>query len=674
MNILQLGTGDIAELVSRTDWEALPLGAPEAWPHALRTIFNLMLNSKFPMFVAWGPQLAFLYNDAYSEILGQKHPKALGRPFADIWSEIWDDILPIINKALAGEASFFENLPLTMLRKGFTEQTWFTFSYSPVFDESGAICGVYCTCTETTRQVLAERERRDEIDRLRDFFQQAPGIMAILRHPSHTFELANQAYYQLVGNRELVGRTVREALPEVEGQGLFELLDQVYRSGTPYVGRAVPIKLRRSEDGDLEQRFADFVYQPIRDSAGQVSGIFVEGSDVTEAVLVNRALQESEERLRQLANTIPQLAWMARPDGYIHWFNDRFFDYTGKTLEEVEGWGWHVVHPPETAQAGIERYKTLIATGEPFEMKGALRSASGEFRTFFTKTAPLLDAAGNTVQWFGTSTDIHEFEQAQEELRATSRRKDEFLAMLAHELRNPLAPISTAAELLKLPGLKDGQIKATSAIITRQVSHMKQLVDDLLDVSRVTRGLVNLQRKPVSLTDVIRDAVEQINPLIVGKRQSLSVRYSDATAQVLGDHTRLVQVFSNILSNASRYTAEQGEILIQVQIDGGGEHVQVRIIDSGIGLEPQLLPHIFELFTQAERSPDRSQGGLGLGLALVKSLVELHNGKVAARNNDSGQGSEFAVTLPVLGAAPDTSGLANAAASTTDEPSSHRQR
>ncbi|GAA3965123.1 ATP-binding protein [Allohahella marinimesophila] len=644
MNSLKLGTGEIASLIEQNDWNRSPLGAPESWPQALQTVASLMLNSKFPMFVAWGSQLGFFYNDAYAAILGQKHPAALGQPFKTIWSEIWSDISPIIDKAMAGESSFFENLPLTILRKGFTEQTWFTFSYSPVYCEAGHVAGVFCTCTETTRQVLAERERKDENDRLRDFFQQAPGIMAILRHANHTFELANTAYYQLVGGRDLVGRSVREALPEVEGQGLFELLDIVYSSGEPYVGRAVPVRLRRQPGGELEQRYVDFVYQPIRDSAGDVSGIFIEGSDVTEAIRANKALQDSEQRLRQLANTIPQLAWMAQPDGYIHWFNDRFFEYTGTSLEQVQGWGWHVVHRPESAAEGVQQYKALIAAGEPFEMTGPIRSASGEYRTFFTKTAPLHDAAGNIVQWFGTNTDIHEIEQAQEELREANRRKDEFLAMLAHELRNPLAPISTAAELLKLPNLAARQVRATSAVISRQVSHMSQLVDDLLDVSRVTRGLVHLQRSQVRISDVIDDAVEQIDHLLTDKQQTLTLSRAETEDKVFGDRTRLVQIFSNILNNATRYTDQQGKIQVDVVLNA--EDIEVRIKDTGIGIEPQLLPHIFDLFTQSERSPDRSQGGLGLGLALVKSLVELHGGTVSAKNNETGKGSEFRVSLP----------------------------
>lgn len=626
------------------DWSKSPLSHPDSWPQALRTVTELILNSKFPMFLAWGPELGFLYNDAYVEILGDKHPGALGQSFKDIWAEIWSDISPIVDQAMAGEATYYENLPFTMRRKGYDEATWFTFSYSPLYNATGQVEGMYCACTETTEQVLATRRRVDENERLRRLFQQAPGIMAVLRHADHVFELANDAYYQLVGPRELIGKSVREALPEVGGQGLFELLDRVYASGEPYVGRAVAVKLQRQKLGVLEERFVDFIYQPIRDEAGRVSGVFVEGSDVTDAVLATRALQESEQRLLTLANTIPHMAWMANPDGTIHWYNDRWYEYSGTTFEQMQGWGWQSLHHPDTLPRVMADWQHSIATGQPFEMSFPLRSASGEYRTFFTRAAPLRDAAGNIVQWFGTNTDINEIEKVQEELKAANRRKDEFLAMLAHELRNPLAPIGTAAELLKIPTLDQERIRKTSSIITRQVTHMTELVDDLLDVSRVTRGLITLQKEPLNLKGIVADAVEQVSSQIEVKRQHLEVHAPEGVPLIAGDRTRLTQVVSNILNNASKYTPEGGHLKLELAERSGW--VDIVVEDNGIGIAPDLLPYVFDLFTQAERSPDRAQGGLGLGLALVKSLVELHAGQVSAASEGTGKGSRFTVSLP----------------------------
>lgn len=638
--------GEMGILMRAHDWANSPLGEPSTWPQSLRSFVGLILNSKFPMFVAWGTELAFLYNDAYAEILGDKHPLALGRRFDEIWSEIWHDIHPIVESAMAGHATYFENLPFTMNRKGYDEQTWFTFSYSPLRDENGTVAGMYCACTETTAQMNAERLRIQENESLRDLFEQAPGIMVVFREPSHVFEIANAAYRQLVGNRELIGKTVREALPEIDGQGFFEMLDRVYTTGEPVQGRAAPVQLRRASDGVWEERFCDFVYQPIKNTAGKVTGIFLEGSDVTEAVKAQSVIRENEERLRQLANTIPHLAWMADADGWIHWYNDRWYEYTGTTHAQMQGWGWQSVHDPDKLSEVMAQWTASIKLGTPFEATFPLRAANGEYRTFFTLAAPLRNADGEILQWFGTNTDVTGIEQAQEELRASNRRKDEFLAMLAHELRNPLAPISSAAELLKLNDCEGNVARQTGDIISRQVQHLTDLVDDLLDVSRVTRGLVTLQKEVVDINVVLDDSVEQVRALIDSKRQHLSVFPSRKSVLVEGDRTRLVQIFANIINNAAKYTPEQGYIV--VQLTTLGHEVEVVVEDNGIGISQDLIAHIFDLFTQAERSPDRSQGGLGLGLALVKSLTELHDGSVSVTSAGPGRGSRFAVRLPLV--------------------------
>lgn len=639
---------EMGSLMRTFDWSYSPLGEPHQWPTSLCSIVGVVLNSKFPMFVAWGPELAFVYNDAYREILGNKHPDALGAPFQKIWPEIWPDLAQVVADALAGRGAYFENMPLLMNRRGYDEQTWFTFSYSPIHDDGENVAGIFCACTETTGQVLSEQTRVFEIERLKSLFQQAPGYIAVLAEPSHTFELANDSYYRLVGKRELIGKPIREALPELEGQGFYELLDKVYKTGEPFVGHAVPVKLQREAEQDLVERFVDFVYQPIRNAKGEMAGIFVEGSDVTDAVLAIQTVRANEAKLRQLANTIPHLAWMSNPDGHIHWYNDRWYSYTGTNEEQMVGWGWTTVHDDSTLPTVIETWKAALSSGMTWEATFPIRAANGEFRTYFSRAAPLRDDTGTIVQWFGTNTDVTEIKAAQDELNAASARKDDFLAMLAHELRNPLAPISTAAELLTLSSLDENRVKQTAGIITRQVAHMTKLVDDLLDVSRVTRGLVTMRADILNINEIVNEAVEQAQAQIQAKHHRLSVRGTDEPCFVKGDRTRLIQVIANLLSNAARYTHSNGHIDVLASAKSG--KVNVSVSDDGIGLAPKLIPHIFELFTQGERSSDRGQGGLGLGLALVKSLVELHSGAVSVSSPGAGHGSTFLIELPQVSA------------------------
>ncbi len=278
-------TGFMAEMIRHQDWNKSPLGPPSRWPESLKSALSLMLDSEFPMFLAWDHDLGFLYNDAYSAILGAKHPKALGRPFKEIWQEIWPDILPLIEQALAGKATWLDDLPLTMNRHGYDEETWFTFSYSPLRDEDGRVCGLFCACTETTDKVRAIRNNQAERQRLENLFAQAPGFMAMLTGPEHTFELTNASYRRLIGDRDVIGRRVSEVLPELQGQGFFELLDQVYRTGEPFVGHQQSMRIRRRSGGQIEQTYLDFIYQPVKDSAGTVTGIFAEGYDVTDQKL-----------------------------------------------------------------------------------------------------------------------------------------------------------------------------------------------------------------------------------------------------------------------------------------------------------------------------------------------------------------------------------------------------
>jgi CheY-like chemotaxis protein/two-component sensor histidine kinase len=256
----------------------------------------------------------------------------------------------------------------------------------------------------------------------------------------------------------------------------------------------------------------------------------------------------------------------------------------------------------------------------------------------------MLDANGDIYEWIGAASDITERKFSEEKLKETDRRKDEFLAMLAHELRNPLAPIGAAAQILQMTKLDDARVRQTSQIIGRQVGHMTHLINDLLDVSRVTRGLVELEKAALDIGHIVTDAVEQVTPLMQSKRHHLAIHLPPDAATVSGDKKRLVQVIANILNNAAKYTNEGGTIVLKTDVRE--DQIVISIRDNGIGMTPELAAHAFDLFAQAERSSDRSAGGLGLGLALVKNLVELHNGSAACVSEGIGKGSQFIVCLP----------------------------
>ncbi|MGX4642980.1 ATP-binding protein [Massilia sp. SYSU DXS3249] len=361
---------------------------------------------------------------------------------------------------------------------------------------------------------------------------------------------------------------------------------------------------------------------------------------------VTLASIESEAKFRTIANAMPQMVWSTLADGFHDYFNQQWYDFTGVPQGSTDGAGWNGLFHPDDQEEAWERWRHSLATGETYEIQYRLRHRSGQYRWVLGRALPVHDEGGAIVRWMGTCTDIHAQKQAEEELRGMNARKDEFLAMLAHELRNPLAPIASAAHLLKLAATSPARIEHASDIITRQVRHMTALVDDLLDVSRVTRGLIELDKYPVDLKAIVASAIEQARPLIKSRGHALNLRMQASDPVVQGDRTRLVQVVANLLNNAAKYTAQGGEITLAVDLHA--DRARIAVTDNGIGIEDKLLPHVFDLFTQGARTPDRAQGGLGLGLALVKSIVTLHGGTVQAESAGLGKGSRFTICLPVL--------------------------
>ncbi|SNS52973.1 PAS domain S-box-containing protein [Noviherbaspirillum humi] len=366
--------------------------------------------------------------------------------------------------------------------------------------------------------------------------------------------------------------------------------------------------------------------------------------DISKMKEAERALRESEARFRTIANATPQMVWTTFRDGRHDFCNQRWYEFTGLAPGTVDADTWvALVHPDDRASA-LRDWQHSMASGEPYECEYRFRHHSGEYRWALTRALPVRDEAGAILRWMGTCTDIQEQKSIQDALRLSDQRKDEFLAMLAHELRNPLAPIAAAADLLSIVQPDEARLRQLSEIISRQSRHMTGLIEDLLDVSRVTRGLVTLQRELVPLEAIIASAIEQVRPLMEARGHRLDVAPMDRSLSVAGDRKRLVQIIANLLNNAAKYTGDAGLIELQVGVEGNAVSISIR--DNGIGMPPALIEQAFELFTQGERTSDRSQGGLGIGLALVRRLVELHGGTVRAVSEGAGKGSEFIVRLP----------------------------
>ena len=358
-------------------------------------------------------------------------------------------------------------------------------------------------------------------------------------------------------------------------------------------------------------------------------------------------LAQSESRYRALTQTLSAIVWRCQPDGLGFQDIGGWEKFTGQTAGESAGYGWVAAIHPDDRPDMLKRWEAANALQINYKCFYRLRHHDGHFRRVRTVAVPVLDKTGGICEWIGNCEDITLEVEAQEALKTQHRQKDEFLAVLSHELRNPLSAAMMASQLLAAPRLAEGRAAQLGQVISRQMAHMSRLVEDLLDVTRITQRLVVLKADRVDMADVVQRAVEQINPMLMAKKQALTVNFPALPCLVTGDRTRLVQVVANLISNAARYTPDAGSI--SVHLTAGAHEVELKVVDNGIGLDQEIMPNLFDLYVQAARSTDRKNGGLGLGLALVKSIVELHGGTVTAASDGRDLGSVFAISIPSRG-------------------------
>ena len=373
-----------------------------------------------------------------------------------------------------------------------------------------------------------------------------------------------------------------------------------------------------------------------------VAGIASQAAIAIDNARLYRSLQESEQRYRAVVESQGELVCRFRLDGTILFANGAYARAAGSSPDAMVGRDFWSFIPTEE-HAAVRALLARLGPHTPeVRIENRFDTAEGPRWMLWTNRALAFDAEGRVLEAQSTGVDITERRRAEEALREADRRKDEFLAMLAHELRNPLAPIRNALHLLRVSGA--GPVAAEARdVMERQLTQLIRLVDDLLEVSRISRGKIELRRAAVDLAGVVASAVETSRPAIDAARHRLEIRLPPAPLQIEGDFVRLSQVVANLLNNAAKYTDPGGRIALSVQREGA--EAEIRVQDNGVGLAPELLPRVFDMFAQADRA--RAAGGLGIGLALAKMLVELHGGRIEARSDGPGRGSEFAVRLPL---------------------------
>jgi PAS domain S-box-containing protein len=434
---------------------------------------------------------------------------------------------------------------------------------------------------------------------------------------------------------EIQGRPMTEILPRLERHWIESY------GGVALSGEAIRFE---SYNRDLDRHFSVFCYSPTR---GRFAIIF---TDVTDQKRREEALRASTELLRAISDSSRDAIFAKDRDGRIRFANPTTLAVIGKPEERVLGrTDADLLEDKEAARQVMENDRRVMETGVATALEEHVPMPDGTSRIWLSRKVPYHDAAGNVVGLLGISHDITERKRYEEELREADRRKDEFLGMLSHELRNPLAPIRNSIYLLRNTDPGSAQAARAQSVIERQTEHLTRLVDDLLDVTRIARGKIELRRSRLDLREVVSRAAEDFRLLMRDRAVGFEVAVPDEKLWADADGTRITQVIGNLLHNASKFTRRGDEV--RLSLEAAGSSAEIRVRDTGAGIEPALLPRVFDAFVQGERTLARTEGGLGLGLALVKGITELHGGTVRVHSAGKGKGAEFLVTLPLAPAA-----------------------
>lgn len=695
------GGGETGALMRQIDWSHTPLGPPQKWSQTLRTLVPVMLASRFPMRIMWGQDLTLLYNDDYRSVLGpNKHPSAMGVGMEKIYSEIWGTVGPVFARVMLGESVAQEDTLLNLFRKGYLEECYFTLSYSPLRDDMGAIAGILGVVHETTERVLAERRLLS----LRELaaaagqgktVEQACWLLAAALQKNNA-DVPFALLYLSASDGKAARLAAQVGLDSTAGQATVAPVHLALDGSSAWGLDGKQAALIVNDLGTLFPPITAGPYtEPIRQAivlrltrrgAARPYGFLIAGINPRQALdddyqaffelasehlvtaLANSlALSDAEHARNRLYRQFMQapvaVSLVAGPEHVYELANPRYEEMVGRT--SLQGKSVRAAFPELADNAPLfEMLRAVRASGVPFEAEEyglSLRrkgDADGALETVYFKFTcqPMLgedneveailtvavDVTAQVVARQERATLLAREREFRAEAEIANRAKDEFLAMLGHELRNPLAPILTALQLMRLRG--DASLERERAIIERQVGHVTRLVDDLLDVSRITRGTIEIKREPLEIAEVIAKAVEIASPLIDQRQHRLRVEVNETGLMVDGDAVRLAQVVSNLLTNAAKYTEPGGTIDLSARPTSEG--VTVRVADSGIGLSQDMLTRIFEPFVQERQDSDRSQGGLGLGLAIVRAFTHLHGGTIIALSDGPGTGTEFYLTLP----------------------------
>jgi PAS domain S-box-containing protein len=667
------GGGEAAAIIARHDWSKTSLGPIASWPPSLKSSLSLILRSPVPIVTLWGEDGVMIYNDAYSEFAGGRHPGLFGSKVREGWPEVADFNDNVMQVGLSGGTLAYRDQELTLYRNGEPEQVWMNLDYSPLIDETGRPAGVMGIVVETTAKIRVERELRGERESLHRLFEQAPGFIALVTGPSHSFTMVNEAFREMIGYRDVIDKTAEEAFPEAVRQGFPQLLDQVYRTAQPYVARSARVALRH--DNRVDERYLDFVCQPVVAKGGDITGIFIQGQDVTDRKRHEFALRESEERFRLAAETAPVMLWMGDEAGRCLYLNKAQRDFWGVGPKEVAGFDWSdTIHPEDRAL--LAPFHDAMKSHRSFSIETRMRRADGVYRSVTTNGQPRFGPRREFVGMIGVNVDMTEARQAEAELQALnatleqrvldevyerSKAEDQlrqFQKMeavgqltggIAHDFNNMLAVILGGLNLLQrklAKGETDVQRFIEGAIDAAQ--RAASLTQRLLAFSRQQP----LSPEPINPNRMVADMSELLARTL-GEQIVVQTVLGAGLWQVKADPGQLENALLNLSVNARDAMPNGGRLTIEtsnVFVDdvfarefaiNPGQYVLIAVADAGEGMAPDVIAKAFDPFYTTKGVGK----GTGLGLSQVYGFVRQSGGHVKI-HSEVGVGTTVKIYLP----------------------------
>ncbi len=622
----------MADAIRTFPWEATSLGPISGWSQTLLCTLNTLLESQFPTLVMWGPDMVLLYNDACIPMLAEKHPRVLGQPARDCWSEAWEILEPKFRSVLErGGRLYFENELIPVLRHGTLQDIYWTYSYSPVRDAAGSVCGIFVVAHDVTANLNAERERDAIAANLKNVLESTTdGLVVLDKQGRYTYVNDQAARIVALQPSDMLGKSQWELFPHAAETEFGKQYQLAVDTGTP-------------------RHFDNFYPEPLNawlecHCYPSPHGISVYFRDVTEQRQAQRELQEREERFRVLADSLPQLIWMTDRSGENIYCNQRYFDYLGVTEAERPSIAWlDLVHPHD-----LERTLTLwnhaVETGEPYMNEFRLRRKDGIFRHLLARAIPIRDDRGQIERWIGSLTDIHDQKLAEDALRKSEKlaTAGRLAASIAHEINNPLESVTNSLYL----ALQDSGLSAETKM------YLETAEQELLRVAHITTQTLRFHRQSVSpVSTDICDIVDSVMALFRGRLDSKNIQVNaecerGSVAICFGDEIR--QVIANIVGNALDAMPHGGTLRLRVKratswAPNLPPGVKIVVADSGHGIPPAVLDRIFEPFVSTKEAT-----GIGLGLWVTEGIVRKHGGwiRVRSRANTRPSGTVFRIFIP----------------------------